>query len=87
MEEHGNRNKRRAQTMHGFNDDRCFISFFGTEHFVDEIDTYQSHELNRAIQKDRSLESLGNFCICILNFVLHNEMNDIEQSYEIKFPL
>ena len=63
MEKHGNRNIRRAQTMHGFNDDRCFISFFGTEHFIDEIDTYKSHEMNRARETDRSLESLGNFCI------------------------
>ena len=68
MEEHGNRNKRRAQTMHGFNDDRCFISFFGTEHFIDENDTYQRNELKRAMRTDRSLESLGNFCIYLLDF-------------------
>ena len=68
MEEHGNRNKRRAQTMLGFNDDRCFISFFGTEHFIDENDTYQRNELKRAMRTDRSLESLGNFCIYLLDF-------------------
>ena len=62
MEKHGNRNIRRAQTMDGFNDDRCLISFFRIENFIAKIDTYQGHQMKRARQTDRSLESLGNYC-------------------------
>ena len=57
MEKQGDRNIRRVV---GFNDDRCFISFFGIENFIAKIDTYENHQMKRARQTDRSLESLGN---------------------------
>ena len=46
--------------MVGFNDDRCFISFFGIENFIAKTDTYENHQMKRARQTDRSLKSLGN---------------------------
>ena len=46
--------------MVGFDDDRCFISFFGIENFIAKIDTYENHQMKRARQTDRSLKSLGN---------------------------
>ena len=60
LEKHGDRNIRRVWTMDGFNDDRCFISFFGIENFIAKIDTYENHQMKRARQTDRSLKSLGN---------------------------
>ena len=57
LEKQGDRNIRRVV---GFNDDRCFISFFGIENFIAKIDTYENHQMKRARQTDRSLESLGN---------------------------
>ena len=42
-----------------FNDDRCFISFFGIENFIAKKDTYENHQMKRAWQTDRSLKSLG----------------------------
>jgi len=62
LEKHGHRNIRRVRTMVGFNDDRCFISFFGIENFIAKIDTYENHQMKRARQTDRSLKSLGNCC-------------------------
>ena len=48
--------------MASFMDDRCFISFFAIENFIAKIDTYENHQIKRARQTDRSLESLGNCC-------------------------
>ena len=48
--------------MSGFNDDRCFISFYGVENFIAEIDTYQHHQVYRKVRSDRSLEAKGNCC-------------------------
>ena len=47
--------------MASFKDDRCFISFFAIENFIAKIDTYENHQMKRARQTDRSLESLGNY--------------------------
>ena len=48
--------------MSGFNDNRCFISFFRGENFIAEIDTYQDHQIYRKFRSDHSLKAKGNCC-------------------------
>ena len=48
--------------MSGFNDDRCFISFYRVENFIAEIDTYQDHQIYRKRRSDHSLKAKGNCC-------------------------
>ena len=48
--------------MSGFNDDKCFISFYSVENFIAEIDTYQDHQIYRKLRSDHSLKAKGNCC-------------------------
>ena len=48
--------------MSGFNDNRCFISFYSVENFIAEIDTYQDHQIYRKLRSDHSLKAKGNCC-------------------------
>ena len=72
----------RGVIMSGFNDDRCFISFFGVENFIAEIDTYQDHQIHRKLRSDRSLQAKGNCCWVLfsrpnfrgrMTFIVQNE--------------
>merc|ERR1740122_762892 len=61
FKDHANKNFR-GVVMSGFNDDRCFISFFRGENFIAEIDTYQDHQIYRKFRSDHSLKAKGNCC-------------------------
>ena len=59
-----NENLRKQQNVwnaYSFDEERCFIKFYGVENFIKEIDNYDDHQIKRKRKTDRSLETLGNY--------------------------
>ena len=44
---------------YSFDEERCFIKFYGVENFITEIDNYDDSQIKRKRKTDRSLEALG----------------------------
>ena len=55
------RKQQNVWNAYSFDEERCFIKFYGVENFIREIDNYDDHQIKRKRKTDRSLETLGNY--------------------------